>query len=73
MKIKFSYRIEILDGPDAGMVMDNETRILDLFQPHIGDIVEPYRIQFEFMTPELMQKNFKTLSDGDSIYKGKTL
>lgn len=73
MKVKFTYRIEVLDGPDEGLIIDNQNRILDLFQPHIGDIIEPYRIQFEFMTPELFQKGRKALENGNSIYCDKTL
>ena len=73
MKVKFTYRIEVIDGPDAGLIIDNQNRILDLFQPHIGDVIEPYRIQFKFMTPELLQKGMATLENGDTIYKGKIL
>lgn len=68
MKAKLSFTIEILDGPDAGLQIKNDDRVIELFEPSVPGYIEPYRIQFEFTTPDLIQKGRKQLEDGDTIY-----
>ena len=73
MKAKLSFTIEILDGPDAGLQIKNDDRVVELFEPVVPGYIQPYTVQFSFTTPELIQRGMKPLEDGDTIYSEEPL
>lgn len=66
MRAKVDFRVEIVEGPDAGYVLEEHNKLLDLEGP-LGfgyDVVHPYRLTMEFITPsmwrEKSEKEIKT-------------
>ena len=59
MKAKVNLRVEILEGEDAGYVLEETNRLVDLQKgPHYpgSDLIIPYRICVEFVTPDILRE-----------------
>ena len=59
MKAKIDLRVELLDGQDAGYVLTEENRIVELDDNHNFpnlDVIRPYRVTVEFVTPNLLRE-----------------
>ena len=57
MRAKVDLRVEILDGDDAGYVLEEKNKVLDLdTRTPWGDVVAPYRVTVEFVTPNLLRE-----------------
>jgi len=55
MKVKVDLRVEIIDGPDAGYVLEEKNRLLDLDRhgPRDWDnTIRPYTVSVDFFVPE---------------------
>lgn len=53
MKARIDLRVEIVDGPDTGYVLQESNRLVELKQETFG--VRPYRVTVEFITPDLIR------------------
>ena len=68
MKAKVNLRVEILDGEDAGYVLEETNRIVDLQDSQQGNpwngLITPYRVTVEFVTPNLLRnRNAREIDD----------
>ena len=53
MKAKVNLRVEIVEGQDAGYILEETNRLVDLQRPSWGPgKISPYRLTVEFLTPE---------------------
>ena len=62
MKAKVNLRVEILDGEDAGYVLEETNKLVTLQRgipyPWDGTIV-PYKIIVEFVTPDVLREGHR--------------
>ena len=59
MKAKVNLRVEILEGEDAGYVLEETNRLVDLQRgtPYPWyDLIRPYRVCVEFVTPDILRE-----------------
>lgn len=58
MKAKVNLRVEILEGEDAGYVLEETNRLVDLQRsaPYPYDFIRPYKICVEFVTPDVLRE-----------------
>ena len=57
MKAKVSLRVEILEGEDAGYILEETNRLVDLQSAAPwNDLITPYRVSVEFVTPDLLRR-----------------
>ena len=57
MKAKVNLRVEILEGDDAGYVLEETNRIVDLQRQYPwNDLITPYRVCVEFVTPDILRE-----------------
>lgn len=59
MKAKVNLRVEILEGEDAGYILEETNKLVDLQRgtPYPwSDLIEPYRICVEFVTPDILRE-----------------
>ena len=59
MRAKINLRVEIIDGEDAGYVLEETNRLINLDRtewPAYDGTINPYKIQIEFVTPDLMRR-----------------
>lgn len=55
MRVKVDLRVEIVDGPDAGYVLEEKNRLLDLGGDGPRDwnnMMRPYSVCVDFFVPE---------------------
>lgn len=68
MKAKIDLRVELLDGQDAGYVLTEENRIVELEHPNnfpFPDMIKPYRVTVEFVTPNLLREARDRMKGGE--------
>ena len=57
MRAKVDLRVEILEGEDAGYVLEEKNRVLDLnTQAQWSEALAPYQVTVEFVTPNLLRE-----------------
>ena len=59
MKAIVNLRVEIIEGEDAGYVLEETNRLVDLQrgEPYPwDDLITPYRICVEFVTPDVLRE-----------------
>lgn len=59
MRAKIDLRVELLDGQDAGYVLSEENRIVELEDTRnfsFPEMITPYRVTVEFVTPNLLRE-----------------
>jgi len=58
MKARVNLRVEILEGEDAGYVLEETNRLVDLQQNAApwNDKIVPYRVCVEFVTPDILRE-----------------
>lgn len=57
MKARISLNVEILDGPDKGYTLEENNRIVELSREiDKSEYFRPYRVQVEFMTPDIYRE-----------------
>lgn len=56
MRAKINIRLEIIDGEDAGYILEESNKIIDLRKSNFGFGIEPYRVTLEFVTPNLLRE-----------------
>ena len=70
MRAKIDLRVELLDGQDAGYVLSEENRIVELDDIRnipFPDMIKPYRVTVEFVTPNLLREGReRSENNGDS-------
>lgn len=62
MKAKVNLKVEILDGEDAGYILEETNKLVDLqrSKPYPwNDVIKPYRITVEFVTPDILRDAHK--------------
>ena len=62
MKAKVNLRVEILDGEDAGYVLEETNKLVDLQRgiPYpCDDMIVPYKITVEFVTPDVLREGHR--------------
>ena len=61
MFARIDLRVEIVDGPDTGFVLQESNRLVELtrldFDPR------PYRVTVEFVTPDII-RNWHIMNEG---------
>lgn len=61
MRAKVNLRVEILDGEDAGYVLEETNRIVELEDNNVDifyDKIIPHKISVEFVTPDQFRKKW---------------
>ena len=59
MKAVVNLRVEILEGEDAGYILEETNRLVDLQRgtPYPwDDLITPYKICIEFVTPDILRE-----------------
>lgn len=59
MKVKIDFKMEILEGEDKGYILEETNRILDIYKDPMrvgADHIVPYRVNVDFVTPNLMRE-----------------
>lgn len=54
MKAKITLRVELLDGPDAGYMIEEQNRVVDLTRLPYDH--KPYQVTVEFVTPDMYRE-----------------
>lgn len=54
MLARVDLRVEIVDGPDAGYVLQESNKMVELLQ--LSHDLRPYRVTVEFVTPGIMRE-----------------
>lgn len=53
MKARIDLRVEIVEGPDTGYVLQESNKLVELTQLNFDP--RPYRVTVEFVTPDLIR------------------
>lgn len=61
MKAKITLSVELLDGPDAGYIVEERNRVVEVNRLPYDH--RPYQITVEFVTPE-MYREYREISSG---------
>lgn len=57
MKAKVNLRVEIIEGEDAGYILEETNRLVDLQRNVIWpDEIKPYKLCLEFVTPNILRE-----------------
>ena len=54
MKAKITLRVELLEGPDAGYMIEEQNRIVELKRMPYDH--KPYQVTVEFVTPDMFRE-----------------
>ena len=58
MRAKVNLKVEIIEGPDAGYILEETNRLIDLQRSVWPDNeITPYKIQVEFVTPNILRNH----------------
>lgn len=61
MKAKITLNIELLDGPDAGYIIEERNRVVEVNRLPYDH--KPYQVTVEFVTPD-MYREWREISKG---------
>lgn len=61
MKAKITLKVELLDGPDAGYMIEEQNRIVEISRLPYEH--RPYQVTVEFVTPD-MYREWREISKG---------
>lgn len=57
MKAKVNLRVEIIEGEDAGYILEETNRLVDLQRNTAWpDFITPYKLILEFVTPNILRE-----------------
>lgn len=61
MKAKVNLRVEIIDGEDAGYILEETNRVVELQESfsEFPEAIKPYRITVEFITPDMIRRHMR--------------
>lgn len=64
MKAKVNLRVEIIEGEDAGYILEETNRLVDLQRnAKWPDEIKPYKLILEFVTPNILREAREAQND----------
>ena len=64
MKAKVNFRVEIIEGEDAGYILEETNRLVDFQRDVIWpNEIKPYKLILEFVTPNILREAREAQND----------